>query len=60
MTAKQILYCNNCDNRFYDDFNSDKICKHCNTKNYEDVEILEPHELNSCSCKQCKQIQAVA
>ena len=56
---KQILYCNNCDNRFYD-FDNDKICKYCNTKDHEDIEILEPHELKACGCKQCKQMKGVA
>jgi hypothetical protein len=57
---KQILQCNNCDNRFYDDLITDKICKHCETLDHEDIEILDPHELNGCNCKQCKQMKEVA
>jgi hypothetical protein len=57
---KQILYCKNCDNRFYDDLITDKICKYCETLDHEDIEILDPSELNVCKCKQCKQMKEVA
>ncbi len=56
---KQILECLNCDNRFYE-FDSDKICMYCDTLDHEDIEILMPHELRACPCKQCKQMQEVA
>ena len=58
--TNQILYCKNCDNRFYDDLITDKICKYCETLAHEDIEILEPSELNGCKCKQCKQMKEVA
>ena len=57
---KQILQCNNCDNRFYDDLITDKICKYCETLDHEDIEIIEPSELKACGCKQCKQMKGVA
>lgn len=52
---QQVLWCTNCDNRFLAS-DTDKICKFCNTKNYEDVIILFNYELKRCPCLQCKQL----
>ena len=42
------------------DLITNKICKYCETLDHEDIEILEPSELNGCKCKQCKQMKEVA
>lgn len=52
---QQVLECTNCDNRFLAS-DTNKICKYCNTTDYENVIILFNYELRRCPCLQCKEL----